>query len=456
MIRKRLVSVALFACEAVVGMTAIAGNGSRFISRFDTTFAALDSLIFRTSVAADPSDGAFDGFGYRATTPISPQLDEALSRNTEAKILEGNSRTGLQLTGQAYWRPTNSFGLDDETGESRYRAKFQAELRWYILQSRLLGADGRRKVAWLQEDIQRATYEKERTDLNDFRIKEMLAQHYDSLTSGVLQHRVNTLRLLDEAQNYLLASENISSDELVRTLDDRMEAERKLAGIPGTYPPAKSLADFDGTWVTIDSAAFLKHVEATQSDMKILQLRVRLLEEQERNVSYWQTVNLAPFIRYSYYDRRHLPNSSNLDLGVTFTIPISGETSRKKQTLRTERAVLDAEQDRLSRRVVDKVSLIIAEIDRLNRASAGEGRRVSELKGYLAMRTKAYAKGFGEYNRLARAREYIMYVACLERMIEYQYRRDCLVADLQALLPDESVLRFCAIQPLRDRINQLP
>ena len=92
-------------------------------------------------------------------------------------------------------------------------------------------------MAWLQEDIQRATYEKERTDLNDFRIKEMLAQHYDSLTSGVLQHRVNTLRLLDEAQNYLLASENISSDELVRTLDDRMEAERKLAGIPGTYPP---------------------------------------------------------------------------------------------------------------------------------------------------------------------------------------------------------------------------
>ena len=72
------------------------------------------------------------------------------------------------------------------------------------------------------------------------------------------------------------------------------------------------------------------------------------------------------------------------------------------------------------------------------------------------MRTKAYAKGLGEYNRLARAREYIMYVACLERMIEYQYRRDCLVADLQALLPDESVLRFCAIQPLRDRINQLP
>lgn len=54
MIRKRLVSVALFACGAVVGMTAIAGNGSRFISRFDTTFAALDSLIFRTSVAADP------------------------------------------------------------------------------------------------------------------------------------------------------------------------------------------------------------------------------------------------------------------------------------------------------------------------------------------------------------------------------------------------------------------
>lgn len=449
MTNQRFLTVTLVVLCLALNLPVRADDGSRFIARFDTTFAALDSLIFRVPLTGDSVAGSsFGGFGYRATPPISPELDAALQRNTEAKILEGDSKTGLQITGQAYYRPDEALGLDEDTGESRYRAKFQAELRWYIFQSGLLGGEGRRKEARLEEEIARASYEKERTDLNDFRIKELLAQHYDSLTAGVLHYRVQTLRLLDDAQHYLLATENISSDELVRTLDDRMEAERKLAGIPRSYPPAASLAGVDAVRVSVDSATLVRYVTSTQGDMKILQLRVRLLEQRERNVHYWQKLNLAPFVRYSRYARRGLPNSSNVDVGVTFTVPVSGETARKRQTLRSECAVLEAEEERLSRRVADKVSLVIADIGRLNRASEGEARRVAELRNYLAMRTEAYRNGLGEHNRLARAREYNMYVVCLERLIDYQYRRDCLLADLQALLPDETVLRFCRVEPL--------
>lgn len=429
------------------------GNGGTIIGRFDRAFASLDTLIFSTVGREQgiKTNGAIDGYGRRENTSIAPQLDEALKANTRAVIEEGNGETGLSLTGQAYYRIAGNGGIDDvagETGQGFYKAKFQAELRWFLLQSSLFGKEGRRREAELQEQIARAGYEKGRIDVNEYLIKNQLTSHYDSLTAGVLMHRVAMLRLLDEAQHYLLATENISSDRLVKVLDERMAAERRLNEIARSYPAATTLGGVEATTVSVDSAALIKYVADSQGDMKILQLRMDLLREREQNVKWWQQLRVAPFIRYANYFRAGLPDTYNLDAGVTFTIPLDKTPALKKRTLRSERAVLEAETERLSRRVADKTALVVTEIERLNRASVGELRRMEEIKRYLGTRTDAYKRGMGEHNRLARASEYVMYLGCLERLIEYQYRRDVLVADLQTLLPDETVLRFCTFHPI--------
>lgn len=452
--RKRLLGAAMLLTGLLPALTGRADETARLIARFDSTFTALDSLIFREPPrnGVFTGYGEFDGFGCGQTPAVTAGLDRALRENTDARLREWNGKTGLQLTGQAYWRPAQSFGYDEDFGESRYRGKIQAELRWYFLQSSLFGKEGRRKVAVLEEEIARAGYERERTDINDYRVKERLAQYYDSLQAGVLRHRLATLTLLDDALKHLLDGERVSGDERLRTLDDRMEAERRLGAIGRDYPAAVSLARPAGSLVTVDSAALVRHIEETQGDMKVLRLRARLIEQQEQNVNYWNRLNVAPFARYSYYSRSGLPNSSNFDIGVSFTIPLSDEPSRKKRTLRAERAVVEAEQERISRRITDKVSMTVAEIGRLNRASAGEARRVTEIREYLRARGEAYRSGLGDHNRLARAREYNMYVECLERLVDYQRRRDYLLADLQALLPDESITRYCSSEPLADAV----
>lgn len=465
----RLLSVMAFmAITAEAASATSPGEGREVIARFDRTFARLDTLVFGPYGArwADRSvlgettgkagsklsaDGALSAFGGREATTISSQLDEALTANTAAKVREGDGKTGLQLTGQSYLRLKGNGGYEDETGEGHYRAKFQAELRWYLLQCSLFGREGRRRAAQIEEEIARAGYEKERTDISDFRLKAFITEHYDSLTAGVLQHRLDVLRQLDAAQHYLLGSEQISSDEIVRTLNERMAAERKLSAIEKQYPAATSLAGVAVTTVAIDSAALVRHVADSQGDMRILQLRMELLQQREKNEKWWADLNLAPFLRYAHYFRRVLPDSYNIDAGVTFTIPISDAAGARRRTLRSERAVLEAETERLSRRVADKTALVVAECGRLDRASVSEVRRIAELRGYLQQRTEAYRRSGGEHNRLARAREYTMYLEALERLIEYQYRRDCLVAELQALLPDETVMRFCRFVPLREQ-----
>ena len=442
---------------AMAWLTASAADnkgGSEIIGRFDRTFESLDRLIFGDQ-GGQPiyTGGAILGIQNHDTLVISPQLDLALRENTAAKIHEGNGLTGLQLTGQTYWRVAGNGGVDDvagDTGQGYYRAKFQVELRWYLLQSSLFGKEGRRKEADLEERIARAGYEKEKTDINEFQVQQNIDLYYDSLLYGVLSHRVALLRQLDEAQRYLLGNENISSDNIVKTLNDLLDAERKLSEIEHPYPAAASLAGVRATTARIDSAALVSHVASEQGDMKILRLRMELLEQKEQNVKWWSRINVAPFIRYSNYFRHILPDTYNIDAGLTFTIPLNDEPWRQKRTLRSERAVLDAEEARLSRRVADKTALVIAEVGRLDRASQSELQRIRHLRGYIADRTDAYRKGLGQHNRLDRAREYAMYIACLERLIEYQYRRDCLVANLQSLLPDESILRFCRFEEIEN------
>lgn len=430
-----------------------ADRSSRIIGEFDSLFVAFNSMIFKEKPAVRLDFGTTSTlFRPADTITISPELDAALRERTDAEIREGNSRTGLSFTGQTYYRLDNQLGFDEDDAESRYRAKIQAELRWYFLQSSLFGREGRRKEAELKERIERVSMRKKNEDASDYALRDNLRIYYDSLMAGVLIHRLRALNLINEAQSFLLTNENITSDELLPILDDRLEAERKLSAIDGNYPPATDLSQVEGYAVTIDTAAMMAHVRDTQIDLTLLQLRMDLLERQAANTTYWQHVNIAPFVRYSYYGRSNLPDSRNVDLGMTFTIPLSFETKRKREALRAERDVLGAQQAYVNNRMSEKVTYIARELTRLNRESEAEGRRIIEVKKYLAMRNDAYANRIGEFNRLARTKEYNLYLVCLEKLIEYQYRRDTLLAELQALVPDISVMKFCTAIPLREII----
>lgn len=428
-------------------------RSSGLLAGFDSLFINLNKIIFKPATPRLDFGETYAIFTPTQTAIMGAELDNALRMRTDAQIREGNSRTGLQITGQTYWRLDNSLGFDEDDAESRYRFKFQGELRWYFLQSSLFGRSGRRTEANLREQIERESFRKERSDISDYLLRDNLRAYYDSLMSGVLQHRLQALNLINAAQTYLLDNENISSDELLPILDSRMEAERKLSAIDGNYPPASDLSALIGHTVRIDTAALMNHVRETQVDISVLRLRAQLLQQQASDVSYWQTLNLAPFVRFSYYGRSNLPDSRNVDVGMTFTIPLSGETAKKRNTLRAESRVLCAQEAYINSRIHDKVAFISRELSRLNRESEAEGRRILELKKYLSTRDDAYTNRLGEFNRLARTKEYNLYLLCFEKLIDYQYRRDTYLAELQALVPDVPVMRFCLTVPLSETVK---
>lgn len=132
-----------------------------------------------------------------------------------------------------------------------------------------------------------------------------------------------------------------------------------------------------------------------------------------------------------------------MDLGVSFRLPLSAESRRKRKTLQAEQDVLIAEKEAVSLKVVEDIQMIINDIERMNRSVAGEVQRLHQLKEYLAMRGEAYRNRIGGYSLPARLKEYNNYLNCWERLLSLAYQRDCLIADLQTFLTGTSVWLYC-------------
>lgn len=435
---------------AVMGiMPVTAQEAETLFGRFESRFSLLDSIIHRQG--ADVVRPEAQAVTHRVAPVIQAydtvRVDSIIDNEINARISAARSVTGLSVNGQIYGRLDEGFGLDEDDALSRYKSKIQADIRWNIFGSALINRKGKANEIRLRGEISKLDYRREDIGRLVAWQKEQFRIHYDSLLSGVLAHRIHNLALLDDALSYLLREGGISSDDLLTVLNEKAEAERLMATIASPSAPAGNLAAPGAVIVNVDSARLMSFISRYNVETGSLVLRQQLLDQQIANTSYWTTLNISPFIRYSYYMRPVIDNSSNIDAGVSFIVPISGETGKKRRALRAEKEVLALEQDRLTAIIADNIHLILLDIDRMNRSIRGEVTRLADLRSYLALRQKAYLGRIGEYNYLDRMKEYNAYISCCERLLTYSYQRDCMLASLQSYLPDVSILSFCDETP---------
>ena len=427
-------------------MTYAQPDGSqRLFDTFEQRFVALDSLIFASSDADSATaehPAVYFQHWWIAQDSISV-ADSLITNQVNAEVRAMKHETGLALTGQTYYRLDEGLALDEDDAVSRYKAKVQVELRWNFLNSSLIHRQGRKQALELQGDIERIEMDKANLARLLAENQEFYQQKYDSLLSGILQHRLMNLTLMNDAQMYLLEHGNISSDEMLDIINDKAEAERALMAMSETYPMADDLSHPSGLVVEIDSAGLLCYIREHHADLHLLQLQSELLAQQMENHSYWTKLNISPFIRYSYYFRTELANSANVDFGVNFNIPITGEAGKKRAAMDAKRMIIDKEKEETTKKIEENIRAILLDIERLNRVSTAELHRMQDLKRYLLIRSHAYLNRKGGYNIILRTKEYNTYLVCWEKFLSYQYQRDCLLMTLQTYLTDTSIFDFC-------------
>ena len=441
---RRLLLILIVICATT--MTYAQPDGSqRLFDTFEQRFVALDSLIFVSSDAdSATADHPVVHFQHWWIAQDSTSAADSLITNqVNAEVRAMKHETGLALTGQTYYRLDEGLALDEDDAVSRYKAKVQVELRWNFLNSSLIHRQGRQQAIELQGDIERIEMDKANLARLLAENQEFYQQKYDSLLSGILQHRLVNLTLMNDAQMYLLEHGNISSDEMLDIINDKAEAERALMAMSKSYPMANDLSHPSGLVVEIDSAGLLSYIREHHADLHLLQLQSELLAQQMENHSYWTKLNISPFIRYSYYFRTDLANSTNVDFGVNFNIPITGEAGKKRAAMDAKRMIIDKEKEETTKKIEENIRAILLDIERLNRVSTAELHRMQDLKRYLQIRSHAYLNRKGGYNIILRTKEYNTYLVCWEKFLSYQYQRDCLLMTLQTYLTDTSIFDFC-------------
>ena len=441
---RRLLVILFVICATT--MTYAQPDGSqRLFDTFEQRFVALDSLIFVSSDAdsATADHPAVHFQHWWIAQDSTSAADSLITNQVNAEVRAMKHETGLALTGQTYYRLDEGLALDEDDAVSRYKAKVQVELRWNFLNSSLIHRQGRQQAIELQGDIERIEMDKANLARLLAENQEFYQQKYDSLLSGILQHRLVNLTLMNDAQMYLLEHGNISSDEMLDIINDKAEAERALMAMSKTYPMANDLSHPSGLVVEIDSAGLLSYIREHHADLHLLQLQSELLTQQMKNHSYWTKLNISPFIRYSYYFRTDLANSTNVDFGVNFNIPITGEAGKKRAAMDAKRMIIDKEKEETTKKIEENIRAILLDIERLNRVSTAELHRMKDLKRYLQIRSHAYLNRKGGYNIILRTKEYNTYLVCWEKFLSYQYQRDCLLMSLQTYLTDTSIFDFC-------------
>lgn len=243
------------------------------------------------------------------------------------------------------------------------------------------------------------------------------------------------VKLLMETQLYLLEHGKISGDELLKLINQQTELERQLISIKADSVVMEQPAPVSIAYIVkTDTAGIFKSIRENNIELKKLGLQYDLLGVQRHNTDYVQTMDILPFVRYSYYNRQHVDNTYNLDLGVSFVLPISAEVAKKRKVYTAEQDVVEYEQKILEGETTKGIYLSFHDLEIYNENILGEYQRMKSLRDFLSMRKGSYLNVDGEYSRLNRLEEYNAYLQAWERLLEYTYRRDMILLDLQSYL----------------------
>jgi len=411
-------------------------ESAALLSRFESRFTAMDSLLFSSdSHTATYSDSIDIDF-------VTTERVEAIDRLVDAEISAMKAHTGIDFKGQLYVRPGHNLSYDPDDPLVAYNAKAQAEIEWNIFQSSIYKRQGKIRELQLKGELSQLERERDAIDMT-LVLQKNTARHtyYGHLLGLLRQHIANTSLLLN-AQTYLLSNGKISSDDLLKLINEKAELERQLTAISADSVTIGLPCSPSATITAIDAKALLNHIHSQHYTIRQMDLKMDLLETRRRNIDYLQTMSIAPFVRFSYYNRENVHNTYNLDVGVSFKVPLTAETSKQRKALQAERELVEYQKGVQIDQLQREIELILREHDGLNESIKGEYERMIQLKNYISMRRNSYKNVAGEYSRIDRLAEYNAYLQSWERLISYQYQRDNKLIDLQSYIVDMPINDF--------------
>jgi len=389
---------------------------------FEVRFAQLDSLISNTWRFSD-------NLLETGTYGIQPETDSLFDAKERSERLAFISRNGLEVTGQIYQRLDNTFGFDDDDQYSQYSTKFQGEIGWNFFNSGFFQRKSELKVISLDNKLKKLQQNKSRSTLYWNDVNDRIGQKYDFLIATVLCQQLQDIDVLNLAYQYLLERDRVANDKLFDVVNEKMRVEYELSRIcPPDSVKNAPLILLRPTVIEVDSVRLFAAIEGRNTDIQIAKAREDMLDAKKNLTNYAQSMRLTPFLRASHYLHRDFSSSTNIDLGVRFTIPLYDDASAKRKAMMTEKQIAALDRLTLGDGIRQQCARQITQIGQLNRAIVTENFHMQQIKKMIELRKKAYEAATGAYNHVQRMEEYNEYLKSIERMYKLmQMREQCII-----------------------------
>ena len=393
------------------------------LRHFNNRFVQLDTLINNPIWVNAPVIAL--GLNQQHTDDIQ-KTDSLYWSKTALEQLALGRHNGLEVTGQVYARPDAYFDSDNDDAQevSKYKAKIQAELGWNIINSKFYkGKEKRKKIALANELDRLQTKKRQTADIYE-KAADELTEQYNFYIGTVIAHRLENLDIMNEAYQYMLEKDRISSDKMLKVMNDKLEAEYDISVICASRDiQGKPLYRIKPTRIDVDTTALYNHINRESIEAQLTSVREEIANNESKLTNYLSTTRLTPFARWSSYWQSSNRISNNIDVGLRFTIPLWNESPRKRQALETQKEILRSSRDTDLRETRQSVDILLKKIANANRAIATEAYHIEQTRKYIDIRRNAYRNQSQGYNYLMRMEEYTGMLESMERMYRLMLNR---------------------------------
>lgn len=395
---------------------------------FQARFTQLDTLLkHQVTVPSPMVQAGYIGHGAADYT------DSLYRAKTAHETLALERRTGLEITGQVYARPDEALkNVDEEDNVSIYKAKAQAELGWNIINSRFYQGKEKKEKITLANELTRLQQKKRLSADSYEKASEQITERYNRYIGITIAHRLANLDIMNTAYQYMLEKDRISSDKMLKVMNDKMEAEYDLSILCTSKDiDNQPVYRIVPTRVDVDTTALWQYVAMESMDTRISDVKERMADNDSKLTNYIATMRMTPFVRWSSYWTSNNRLSNNADVGVRFTLPLYDESGRKKKALATEKEIIRNERTSDVATLKMECGNLIKKVDNINRAIATEAFHIEQMNKYVAMRRHAYKNQTDGYNYLARMEEYTGLLESMERLYKLMQNRSLAVIAIQ-------------------------
>lgn len=373
------------------------------------------------------------------------ELETIVRLRTQASISSVKNQFGLQWSSIYYNRivPYQLYLLLDDDGDfSRVKNRYQTELSWNILNCGFI--IGKNRISEYKVDGKLILTDAKINMQTDY-IDKLIVENnlrYQQVVDYLSWLKVNNLSLLQRTEVCLLENAQSSSNKLLDIMTELFKNEQNISTNVSSINTVRGLAYYSIDTVAVHVDALLNEIKVHNYNLVKLDLSSELLSYKMKQISFWSSVNLSPFLRFGVYDMVGGERQGAIDMGVSLRVPLSFEQSKLKRVLKDDQKILAYKRNFTYKQFEEEILRNIHDLSIINKTMIIKFEQLKKMRKLLLNRSNAYQRVSGEYSRPDRIREYNAYISCFEEVVSLEYKRDSIIIRLQGYLSDSTINSF--------------